>query len=115
MTEDDIVLCKLSASRAACPGSRPWTLFQYWLEAMSMPEMMKNLFSSSKVADSPPRRAVTPAVPTLMVLSKGVLRNSRVKKAASVALAEAKTGLPTTRPSQASDFFGRSQPRCPPL
>ena len=62
-----------SASWAASPGRRPWTLFQYWLEATGIPEMVKNLFSSSKVADSPPRRAATTLAPTFMVLSKGVL------------------------------------------
>ena len=48
-------------------------LFQYWLEATGMPLMVKNLFSSSKVADRPPRRAHTTAAPTFMVLSKEVL------------------------------------------
>ena len=38
-----------------------------------VPEMVKNLFSSSKVADSPPRRAATTLAPTFMDLSKGVL------------------------------------------
>ena len=37
-----------------------------------MPEMVKNLFSWSKVADRPPRRAATTLAPTFMVLSKGV-------------------------------------------
>ena len=41
--------------------------------AMGMPEMVKYLFSSSKVAEQPPRRAQTTLAPTFMVLSKGVL------------------------------------------
>ena len=48
-------------------------LFQYWLEATGIPLMVKNLLSSSKVEDSPPRRAATTLAPTFMVLSKGVL------------------------------------------
>ncbi len=67
------MVCRPSASWAASPGRRPWTLFQYWLEANGIPEMVKNLFSSSKVADSPPRRAATTLAPTFMDLSKGVL------------------------------------------
>ena len=67
------MVCSPSASWAASPGSLPWTLFQYWLEATGIPEMVKNLFSSSKVADYPPRRATTTLAPTFMVLSKGVL------------------------------------------
>ena len=61
-----------SASWAASPGRRPWMLFQYWLEATGMPLMVKNLFSSSKVEDRPPRRAAATAAPTFMVLSKEV-------------------------------------------
>ena len=48
-------------------------VFQYWLEAMGIPEIVKYLFSSSKVAEQPPRRAQTTLAPTFMVLSKGVL------------------------------------------
>ena len=66
------MVCKPSASWRASPASRPWMLFQYWLEATGMPLMVKNLFNSSKTADRPPRRAATTAAPTFMVLSKGV-------------------------------------------
>ena len=48
-------------------------LFQYWLEATGIPLMVKNLFSSSKVADNPPLLAQTTLAPTFMVLSKEVL------------------------------------------
>lgn len=67
------IVCKPSASCAACPGSRPWMLFQYWLEATGIPEIVKNLFSSSKVAEQPPRRAQTTDAPTFMALSNDVL------------------------------------------
>ena len=66
------MVCKPSASIAASPAALPWTLFQYRLEAMGIPEMVKYLFSSSKVAEQPPRRAHTTLAPTYMVLSKGV-------------------------------------------
>ena len=36
-----------SSSMAASPGKRPWTLFQYWLAAMGIPAIPKNLLSSS--------------------------------------------------------------------
>ena len=67
------MVCRPSASWAASPGRRPWTLFQYWLEATGIPAMVKYLFSSSKVADRPPRRATTTLAPTFIRLSKGVL------------------------------------------
>ena len=47
-------------------------LFQYWPDAIGIPDMVKYLFSSSKVAEQPPRRAHTTLAPTFMVLSKGV-------------------------------------------
>ena len=62
-----------SLSCSASSGVRPWMLFQYWLEATGIPEMVKYLFSSSKVAEQPPRRAQATLAPTFMVLSKGVL------------------------------------------
>ena len=64
--------CMPSASCAASPCSLPCTLFQYWPEATGMPEMVKNLLSSSKVAERPPRLAATTAAPTFIVLSNGV-------------------------------------------
>ena len=67
------MVCRPSASCAASPFSRPWTPFQYWLEATGMPQMVKYLLSSSNVAESPPRRATTTLAPTFIVLSKGVL------------------------------------------
>ena len=67
------MVCKPSASCAAWPGSRPWTLFQYWLAATGMLLMRKYLLSSSNVADSPPLLATTTLAPTFMVLSKDVL------------------------------------------
>ena len=44
-------------------------LFQYWLDATGMPEMVKYLLSSSNVAEQPPRRAQTTLAPTFIVLS----------------------------------------------
>ena len=41
------MVCMPSKSSAACQGAPPWTEFQYWLEAMGMPLMPKNLFISS--------------------------------------------------------------------
>ena len=67
------MVCRPSASCRASPFSRPWTEFQYWLPAMTMFEMVKYLFSSSKVAEAPPRRQTTTDAPTFMVLSKDVL------------------------------------------
>ena len=53
-------------------------MFQYWLLAMGMPQMVKYLFSASKVAVLPPRRQDTTDAPTFMVLLiHGVLKNSR--------------------------------------
>ena len=34
--------------------SRPWMLFQYWLDAIGILLIVKNLFNSSKVAEHPP-------------------------------------------------------------
>ena len=48
-------------------------LFQYWLEATGMPEIVKYLFSSSNVAEQPPRRAQATLAPTFIVLSNEVL------------------------------------------
>ena len=42
-------------------------------EATGIPEMVKYLFNSSKVAEQPPRRAQATLAPTFMVLSKDVL------------------------------------------
>ena len=42
-------------------------MFQYWLLAMGMPEMVKYLFSTSKLEVLPPRRQDTTAAPTFMV------------------------------------------------
>ena len=67
------MICLPSSSWLASPFARPWMEFQYWLEAMGIPEIVKYLFSSSKVAEQPPRRAQTTLAPTFMVLSKGVL------------------------------------------
>ena len=64
------IICKPSASWAASPFSRPWMPFQYWPLAMGMPEMPKNLFSSSYVAVRPPRLAAATAAPTFIVMSK---------------------------------------------
>ena len=51
-------------------------MFQYWLLAMGMPQMVKYLFSASKVAVLLPRH--TTDAPTFMVLLiHGVLKNSR--------------------------------------
>ena len=58
------------------------------LEATGIPEMVKYLFNSSKVAEQPPRRAQTTPAPTFMVLSKPVLWKSRSSTAMRVALAE---------------------------
>ena len=41
--------------------------------SIALAEMVKYLFSSSKVADRPPRRATTTLAPTFIRLSKGVL------------------------------------------
>ncbi len=41
------MVCSPSKSCEASPGVLPWTLFQYWLEATGMPQIVKNLFSSS--------------------------------------------------------------------
>ena len=67
------MVCMPSSSCAASPGILPCTLFPYWLEATGMPLMVKYLFSSSNVAESPPRLATTTDAPTFMLLSKGVL------------------------------------------
>ena len=67
------MVCSPSASSFASPGAPPCTLFQYWLETTGMPLMVKYLFSSSKVAEQPPRRATAIQAPTFMVLSKCVL------------------------------------------
>ena len=67
------IVCRPSASSSACPGAPPWTLFQYWLEAMGMELMVKYLFSSSKVEEQPPRRATATLAPTFMALLKRVL------------------------------------------
>ena len=67
------MVCLPSSSRSASPGARPWMEFQYWLEAMGMLVMVKNLFSWSKVAEQPPRRAHTTLAPTFMVFSNWVL------------------------------------------
>ena len=54
-------------------------MFQYWLLATGIPVMVKYLFSTSKVAVLPPRRQVTTAAPTFMVLSTpSVLKNSLI-------------------------------------
>ena len=71
--------------------------------------MVKYLFSSSKVAEQPPRLAQTTLAPTFIVLSKDVLKNSLSRVAISVAFAEAKyTGLATTIPSASSNFGASS-------
>ena len=67
------IVCRPSPSCSASPGARPWMLFQYWLDATGMPEMVKYLLSSSNVAEQPPRRAQTTLAPTFIVLSNGVL------------------------------------------
>ena len=66
-------VCMPSSSFRTSPGVRPWTEFQYRLEATGMPEMVKYLLSSSKVDERPPRRATTTDAPTFMVLSNPVL------------------------------------------
>ena len=63
------IVCRPSPSCSASPGARPWILFQYWLDATGMPEMVKYLLSSSNVAEQPPRRAQTTLAPTFIVLS----------------------------------------------
>ena len=45
-------------------------LFQYWLDATGIPEIVKYLFNSSNVAEQPPRLAHTTLAPTFIVLSK---------------------------------------------
>lgn len=67
------IVCKPSASWLASPCALPWILFQYWLYATGILEMVKNLFSSSKVALNPPLLAATTLAPTFMLLSKCVL------------------------------------------
>ena len=64
------MVCNPSKSCCASPAALPWMLFQYWLDATGIPLMVKYLFSSSNVADSPPRLAETTLAPTFMVLSK---------------------------------------------
>ena len=51
------IVCLPSSSFSASPGAAPWMLFQYWLDATGIPEMVKYLFSSSNVAEHPPRLA----------------------------------------------------------
>ena len=82
------MVCLPSPSCSASPGFIPWMLFQYWLETTGILEIVKYLFSSSKVAVVPARRAQAMLAPTFMVLSKWVLKNSRSRQAMSVALAE---------------------------
>ena len=64
--------CSPSASCAASCALLPWMLFQYWLDATGIPEIVKYLFSWSNVALAPPRRQETTAAPTFIVLSNGV-------------------------------------------
>ena len=56
-----------SLSWRTSSGVLPYTMFQYWLLAMGMPEMVKYLFSTSKLEVLPPRRQDTTAAPTFMV------------------------------------------------
>ena len=103
------MVCFPSSSLSASPSSRPCMQFQYWLAAIGMFDMVKYLFSSSKVAEQPPRLAQTTLAPTFIVLSKDVLKNSLSRVAISVAFAEAKyTGLATTIPSASSNFGASS-------
>lgn len=67
------MVCFPSSSMSASPFSRPWIEFQYWLDAIGILDMVKYLFSSSNVAEHPPRLAQTTLAPIFMVLSKGVL------------------------------------------
>ena len=62
-----------SASFSASPFSLPCTLFHYGLEATGIPEIVKYLLSSSKVAEHPPRLATATLAPTFMVLSNPAL------------------------------------------
>ena len=103
------MVCFPSSSLSASPSSRPCMQFQYWLAAIGMFDMVKYLFSSSKVAEQPPRLAQTTLAPTFIVLSKDVLKNSLSRVAINVAFAEAKyTGLATTIPSASSNFGASS-------
>ena len=67
------MVCIPSPSSSASPAAPPWTLFQYWLEATGIPLMVKYLFSSSKVAEQPPRRATVTLAPTFIALGNAVL------------------------------------------
>jgi len=35
------IVCKPSSSSCTSSGVYPWTLFQYWLEAIGIPEIVK--------------------------------------------------------------------------
>ena len=74
------MVCFPSSSLSASPSSRPCMQFQYWLAAIGMFDMVKYLFSSSKVAEQPPRLAQTTLAPTFIVLSKDVLLDDNEKK-----------------------------------
>ena len=85
-------------------------MFQYWLLATGIPQMVKYLFSASKVAVLPPRRQVTTAAPTFMVLSMPrVLKNNRSMKEMAPPAGEAKyTGQPMTKASASASFGATS-------
>ena len=78
-----------SASSAASPGAHPWTLFQYWLEAIGIPEIVKYLLRTSNVAEQPPRRATATDAPTFMRLSNLAEKKSRSRNETSVPFGEA--------------------------
>ena len=65
-----LIVCSPSSSCIASPFSVPWMLFQYWLDATGIPQIVKYLLSSSKVEDSPPLLAQTTLAPTFIDLSK---------------------------------------------
>ena len=70
---DNIVIDNISELEQAWLGEKAKLSRTKDGRAMGIPEMVKNLFSSSKVAEQPPRRAQTTLAPTFMVLSKRVL------------------------------------------
>lgn len=67
------ITCMPSRSCRTSSAVLPCTLFQYWLDATGMPEIVKNLLISSNVALAPPRRQLTTAAPTFIDLSNCVL------------------------------------------
>lgn len=60
-----LMVCMPSASCSASPGTRPCTRFQYVEPATGICDMPKYLFSTSNVADVPPRLATATDAPGL--------------------------------------------------